>query len=246
MSLETSRMTSCISKKHTFGWPWGYPDSTCPTSGIPVCCKRYSWNVRTRKTIVKSGKALSSPSTWFSSSDRSQCRMATHPQSDTQSTLLREIEGVLEVRTMGLGVTESALDVFSNFVQHIATNVASTSEVTVNVQRSIAVPRRSSRFAERQEPKAPCPPTVPTPPPPAAGTIPSPRVATRWALGLGSLRGYRSRPNSTGLGAREWLWVHPTRPLFWGCATSETSSPCSCGCPRGIRGAAARSRCLIA
>lgn len=84
--------------------------------------------------------------------------MGTHPQSITIPTHLREIENVAQVQTVGLGVTEAALDVFSNFVQHAVANVAPQA---YNPQ-----PRRSKRFATRQEVEAHRLLTLPAPPQP--------------------------------------------------------------------------------
>jgi hypothetical protein len=53
--------------------------------------------------------------------------MAAMSASTLQAPLEGEREGVFQLRTQGLGVTEAALDVFSNFVQHIATNAEPTS-----------------------------------------------------------------------------------------------------------------------
>ena len=91
--------------------------------------------------------------------------MAVGSQSITQATLEGEREDVVQLRTLGLGVTKSALDVFSNFVHHIATNVVPTSAATVK-----PLPRRSRRFELRGEAPSRCPQTQRTPPP-DAGTI---------------------------------------------------------------------------
>ena len=90
--------------------------------------------------------------------------MGSHPQSVTEAALLGEIEGAPQVQSVGLGVTEAALDVFSNFMQHIATKYVPISEATLNVQPNNPAPWRSKRFATRQEGEAPCPLTLPAPP----------------------------------------------------------------------------------
>lgn len=90
--------------------------------------------------------------------------MGTHPQSLTEATLLSGIGDAPQVQSVGLGVTVDALEDFSNFVQHIATNVVQTSDGTAAEQPNHPQPRRSSRFLTRQEGVAPSPLTRPAPP----------------------------------------------------------------------------------
>ena len=83
--------------------------------------------------------------------------MAGHSQSISQSTLEGDREGVLQLRTQGLGVTEAALDVFSNFVHHIATNADPSSAAAEKTLPSICLLRRSKRFGPREEAPIQCP-----------------------------------------------------------------------------------------
>ena len=120
----------------------------------------------------------------------SRCTMAVGSQSITQATLEGEREDVVQLRTLGLGVTKSALDVFSNFVQHIATNVVPTSAANATHPSVKPLPRRSRRFELRGEAPSRCPQTQPTPP---QTQVRSPACLSG---GLGSKLGFGERRGS--------------------------------------------------
>lgn len=92
--------------------------------------------------------------------------MGTHPQSTIAPTQQLESENTSHVQSVGLGVSEAALDVFSNFVQHVVANVAPPSEITPDAQAHNPQPRRSKRFATRPEGEASWTLTLPAPPQP--------------------------------------------------------------------------------
>jgi hypothetical protein len=115
--------------------------------------------------------------------------MGTHLQSITEPTHEHEIENAAQTQSVGVGVSEAALDVFSNFLEHIVANVAAPSETTLNVQADNPPPRRSKRFATRQGVEDP-PPTLPAPPQPLVRSIA--RVSSSDGLQLG----FRLKPRS--------------------------------------------------
>jgi hypothetical protein len=113
---------------------------------------------------VYSELVVENPGTTPSMSQRSRSVMAGHSQSISQATVEGEREGVLELRTQGLGVTEAALDVFNNFVYHIATNADPTSAAPEKTLPSKVQLRRSKRFDPREEAPKQCPQMLPTAP----------------------------------------------------------------------------------
>ena len=76
--------------------------------------------------------------------------MGTQPHSIAEPTQMREFAVGAQVQPVGLGVTEAALDVFSNFVQHAVSTAAPPSETTLIVQAHNQQLRRSKRFATHQ------------------------------------------------------------------------------------------------
>ena len=107
---------------------------------------------------------MTNPSCWSCRCNLSRCNMGSHTQCVTEATHLRESDGAPQVQSGGLGVTEAALDVFNNFVHQLVANVVPTSEAALNVPPSNPQPRRSKRFATRQEGEATPPLTLPAPP----------------------------------------------------------------------------------
>jgi hypothetical protein len=103
-------------------------------------------------------RAIGVPST-------SSSAMAAPTQSTTHATLEEEREGVLQLRTQGLGVTEATLDVFSNFVQCIATNVEPASAANDELLPNRPPPRRSKRVTVREEAPIQVVQTLPMPQP---------------------------------------------------------------------------------
>ena len=81
--------------------------------------------------------------------------MASSGQSLTHAPLGGAREDVLEVERVGLGVTEAALQVFSNFVEQITADVGNTSAVTENPQASTSHLRRSKRIATSEDAPSP-------------------------------------------------------------------------------------------
>lgn len=68
--------------------------------------------------------------------------MAASEKSIEQARIVGRSQGVLQLLTVGLGIVKTALVVFNNFVELIATNVISESVVKENFeaeQTSIAV-----------------------------------------------------------------------------------------------------------
>lgn len=116
--------------------------------------------------------------------------MAALRQSVTSAALEGGTEGVVQVRSQGLGVSSAALDVFSNFVHHIATNAEPTSAATLLMQPNKPLPRRSKRFEPRVEAPNPCPQTMPTPPQTQV------RLPGSLPCGDGSQLGFRERRRS--------------------------------------------------
>ena len=132
-------------------------------------------------TIVQSGAAVTNPSSRSTSSDRLRRRMGTHLDAITEPTHLHEIENGAHTQSVGVGVTDAALDVFSNFLEQVIANVAPPSEITTNVQPQNPPPRRSKRFATRQEGGDNCALTLPALPQPLVRSRRGPRVQQRWA-----------------------------------------------------------------
>lgn len=90
--------------------------------------------------------------------------MAASAQSLTQVPIEGERGDIPPVCTVGLGVTEAALHVFNNFVEHIASNVGSTGERAPNMLPPRSQLRRSARFASAANlVPDPCAPSMPTP-----------------------------------------------------------------------------------
>jgi hypothetical protein len=90
--------------------------------------------------------------------------MAASAHTLTQVSLVGEREDIPPASTVGLGVTEAALDVFNNFVEHIASNVGNTSDRAENRVCTRSQLRRSVRFASAQTcAPDPCPAMPPTP-----------------------------------------------------------------------------------
>jgi hypothetical protein len=90
--------------------------------------------------------------------------MAASAQSLTQVALVGGREDIPLVPMVGLGVTEAALDVFTNFVEHIASNLGNTSDRTENMVATRSQLRRSVRFATcKILVPDPCMVTLPTP-----------------------------------------------------------------------------------
>jgi hypothetical protein len=119
------------------------------------------------------------PSSRSCSSDRLRRRMGTHLQSITEPTHEHEIENATQTQSVGVGVSEAALDVFSNFLEHIVANVAAPSETTLNMQADNPPPRRSKRFCDPPRSRGSASHAARTPT--ASGTIHSPHVQQRWA-----------------------------------------------------------------
>lgn len=119
-------------------------------------------------------------------------------------------EDGLPHETVGLGVTEAALTVFANFVDHIAANAATTSAATEKLQPPTAHLRRSKRFATRVEAPVPCPPLVPPPLEQSVRTSACVSCCNGRNLGFAPyLHGYRSRPAPR---PRVPPWVHSWAP----------------------------------
>jgi hypothetical protein len=112
--------------------------------------------------------------------------MAAMSASTLQAPLDAEREGVLQLRTQGLGVTEAALDVFSNFVQHIATNAEPTSAAADKQLPSKPQLRRSKRLEVCGD--------APTAYPQPLATLYPPQVRLLACLpcGLGPRLGFRT------------------------------------------------------
>lgn len=91
--------------------------------------------------------------------------MAIGAQSITEA-LVGRAEGVPQLHATGLGVSPLALDVFSNFVTHIAATTLPTGAVCENLQASGRQPRRSSRYGPHNEAPDTCQLAVPVPPEP--------------------------------------------------------------------------------
>lgn len=109
------------------------------------------------QTQIFWGKVGGDPNLLHFIGDRSRGVMALSAESIQQATIVGEREGVPQLQTEGLGVTEAAVDVFNNFVKHIAGNAADRGTVQENPQERRPQLRRSKRFAATVEAEAPCP-----------------------------------------------------------------------------------------
>lgn len=116
------------------------------------------------KRTIYSEPVVENPGTAPFMCHRSRSVMAGHSQSISQATLEGDREGVLQLPTQGLGVTEAALDVFSNFVHHIATNADPSSAAAEKTLPSKRLLRRSKWFDPREEAPIQCPQVLPTAP----------------------------------------------------------------------------------
>lgn len=120
--------------------------------------------------------------------------MAASAQSITEA-LVGTPQGVPQLHTAGFGVTEAALDVFSNFVTHIAENALPTGAVSENLQPSPKQLRRSRRFAPTAEAPDTCPLALPAPLVQKVRFAASVSCCDGRQLGFcGGIHGYRLKP----------------------------------------------------
>jgi hypothetical protein len=165
------------------------------------------------------------PSLLHSNRMGSPCTMAASAQSLTQVSLVGEREEIPPASTVGLGVTEAAFDMFSNFVEHIASNVGNTSDRAENMVSTRSQLRRSVRFASAQTcAPDPCPATLPTPlVAKVRATVCAPSVIAgmlgfempRAAIGLLPLHGHGSLFH--GHGQTSWplfCWLVDVQGIF--------------------------------
>lgn len=89
--------------------------------------------------------------------------MAASAQSRSQAPVVGGREDPRPPETVLLGVTEVALTVFRDFVDHIAANAENTVAVTEKLKGPTSNLRRSKRFATRVEAPPPCPLQLPAP-----------------------------------------------------------------------------------
>ena len=142
--------------------------------------------------------------------------MAASSQPLTQVSIAEEHEGIPPVSTLGLGVDEAALHVFSNFVQQITSNVGETSNRAENRLATRSQLRRSARFANAQTlVPDPCPATLPTPlEAKVRAAVCAPSVIAQIRV-RGASCGYR-----VSVAARPWVplpraWAHLTAIISW-------------------------------
>lgn len=168
MSTWTSRMTSRMTSRILGNIRWdeqgGIHAPRVPHHVYSRAAKATRENRAKVKRTEHSEEVVINRSTRPSMCHRSRSVMATPSQSIVPATLEREREGELQERTQGLGVTTAALDIFSNFVQLVATNAETASVAFDNLQPSKPLPRRSRRFEPREEAPIQCAQTLPTPP----------------------------------------------------------------------------------
>lgn len=112
--------------------------------------------MRTVQTQIFWGKVGGDPNLLHFISDRSRGVMALSAESFQHATIVGEREGVPQLQTEGLGVTEATIDVFNNFVKHIAVNAPDKGTVQENPQERRPQLRRTKRFAATIEAEAPC------------------------------------------------------------------------------------------
>lgn len=153
-------------------------------------------------------------------------------------------QGVPQLHTAGFGVTEAALDVFSNFVTHIAENALPTGAVSENLQPSPKQLRRSRRFAPTAEAPDTCPLALPAPLVQKVRFAASVSCCDGRQLGFcGGIHGYRLKPG-TAIGSVRSAVIHPSGPLFPRRWTSRPPCRCWFGCLQ-CRGATANDLVLL-
>ena len=157
MPRATSRMTSFFSYQTGVGVSKRAPI-------LHVSQKTYILSARRSQHYFRRRLYHIYPSLLHPSHMGSPCTMAASAQSLTQVSIVGEREDIPPTSTVGLGVTEAALDVFSNFVEHLASNVGNTCDRAENMVATRSRLRRSVRFASAQTSVPdPCPAMLPTP-----------------------------------------------------------------------------------